>query len=98
MACSVPAIERKAYVQRVVREAIKEVDGRSPRPSVTQDTILGPGGLGHSTALRKLYHGAIRARLMEKGCVMAKLTPESFVAPALVRVRDVSVIVEGDLK
>ena len=98
MACSVPASERKAYVQRVVREAIKEVDGRDPRPSVTQDTMLGPGGLGHSTTLRRRYHTAVRNRLTDKGCVMGKLTPESFAAPALVRVRDVSALVEGDLK
>lgn len=98
MACSVPASERKAYVQRVVRESIKEVDGRNPRPSVTQDTMLGPGGLGHSTTLRTRYHRAIRDRLALNGCVMKTLTPASFAAPALVRVRDVTALVEGDLR
>jgi hypothetical protein len=98
MACSVPPSLRKAYVQRVVRESIKEVDGRNPPPSVTQDTLLGPSGLGHSTTLRRRYHRAVRDRLAQNECVMRTLTPESFAAPALVRVRDVTALVEGDMK
>lgn len=97
MPCTVPAAERKAYAQRVVRLAIKEVAGGNPPPTVTQDTILGSGGLGHSPAKRKRYHRAIRDRLADMGCVMKTLSPESFTNQALVRVRDVSVMVEGDL-
>jgi hypothetical protein len=97
MACTVPEDKRKAYVQRVVRESIKEVDGRNPPPTVTQDTILGPAGLGHSTTLRKRYHGAIKKRLAENECAMRTLTPQAFADEKLVRVRDVSALVEGDL-
>ena len=97
MTCSIPKDKQKAYVQRVVRESIKDVDGRNPQPTVTQDTMLGPGGLGHSTTLRKRYHGVIRTRLSENGCVMKTLSPESFAADTLVRVRDVTALVLGDL-
>lgn len=97
MSCSVPKDKQKAYVQRVVRESIKEVDGRDPSPRVTQDTMLGPGGLGHSTTLRKRYHGAIRMRLSKNGCAMTTLSPEAFAADTLVRVRDVTALVLGDL-
>lgn len=97
MACSVPKDKQKAYVQRIVRESIREVDGRDPRPTVTQDTMLGPGGLGHSATLRKRYHGEIRARLSENGCAMKTLSPESFAADSLARVRDVTALVLGDL-
>lgn len=97
MACSIEQDKRKPYVQRVVREAIKEVDGRNPPRVVTQDTMLGPNGLGHSTTLRRLYHAAIAKRLAPNGCVMKTLTPQSFSDDALVRVRDVTAKVLGDL-
>jgi hypothetical protein len=95
MVCSVAAEDRKAYVQRVVRQSIKEVDGGSR--TVTQDTMLGSAGLGHSTIKRRRYHEPIRVRLAEQGCVMKTLSPESFAAETLVRVRDVSALVQGDL-
>jgi len=97
MVCSVEEGKRKAHVQRVVRESIKQVDARDPPLTVTQDTMLGPLGLGHSTPLRKQYHPAIKARLSENGCIMKTLTPQSFADGSLVRVRDVSTLVLGDL-
>jgi hypothetical protein len=97
MACSVKGEDRKPYVQRVVRESIKKVDGGLV--SVTQDTILGPPmGLGHGALKRKGYHPEIAKRLMtEGGCRMKTLTPASFTAAALVRVRDVTALVLADL-
>lgn len=97
MACSIEVDKRKAYIQRVVRESVRQVDARHPPFLVTQDTMLGPLGLGHSTTLRKRYHSAIKARLSVNGCIMKTLTPQSFADGSLVRVRDVSALVLGDL-
>jgi len=97
MTCDVEEDKRKAYVQRIVRLAILEVDARNPPRQVTQGTLLGSSGLGHGAAKRMLYHPAIGKRLAVNGCVMKTLTPDSFTDPALVRVRDVSDLVLGDL-
>lgn len=95
MTCSVPSSERKAYVQRVVREAIKSLC--PPTQSVTQDTALGPIGLGHGNPIRRKYHERIKQRLDPNGCRMKTLTPDSFADSALVWVRDVSALVLADL-
>ena len=97
MTCNVPSDKRKAYVQKIVRDAIAQVDEGDS--TVTQDTILGNGGLGHSTTTRMSYHEAIRKKLVaaKDGCVMKTLTPASFADNALVRVRDVAALVQGDL-
>jgi hypothetical protein len=55
--------EKKRFVMRVVREAIKRVDGGT-RP-VTQRTWLGPNGLGHLAPRRRLYCGEINTGLAE---------------------------------
>lgn len=98
MACTFESEdEKKSFVRRCVSGGIKDVDGG--QRNVAQITILGNGGLGHTSAFRKRYRAAINARLLKRGpdCGMKSLTPESFTAPGLVIVRDVSDLVLGDL-
>lgn len=95
MACQVEEEKRKSYVNRIVVQAIKSLC--PPGTSVTQDTSLGPTGLGHGGARRQQYHQAIQKLLAAQGCAMKTLTPDSFTDAALTRVRDVSKQVLEDL-
>lgn len=88
--------ERKRFVQRVVRESIKTADGGNV--VVTQDTSLGPSGLGHGCPLRQHYHPLIADRLKEIGCAMKNLAPMAFCAAEVVRVRDVTKLVLDSLQ
>ncbi len=98
MACNVEPAQRKSHVQRIVRESIQATDSQqNPPPTVTQDTILGPSGIGHGPLMRKKYHAKIKARLAVDGCAMRTLTPESFTKDDLKRVRDVTEMVLADL-
>ncbi len=89
--------KKKRTVRLCVSRAIKKVDGNL-RP-VTQLTLLGHGGLGHTPTKRRLYRAAINEELLKEGgdCGMKTLVPDDFSASALLLVRDVSDLVEADL-
>ena len=94
MACEFENDEaKKLFVMRVVREAIKAVDGG--HRIVTQRTWLGPKGLGHLAAKRQLYCGEINLGLAEKGagCRLNAATCAAVADPGLARVADVTDIV-----
>ena len=88
--------ERKPFVQRVVRESIKEEDGGDV--PVTQDTSLGPAGLGHACSIRQRYHPRIAKALKARGCRMKTVTPAKFCGPEVRRVRDVTKLVLNDME
>ena len=96
MACLFPNdAARSAYIRRIVRESIAEVDEGDP--TITQQTLLGPSGLGHGAALRRKYYGAIQRRLENRGCTLVGLSPESFVAATVRLVADVTKLVSDNL-
>jgi len=65
---------------------------------VTLGTLLGPGGLGHGPSTRRKYHALIQQKLAETPvCRTLTLTPNSYVAPTLVFVRDIDALVLADL-
>ena len=98
MACTFANDDEKwAFVMQIVRAAIRQVDGLNRR--VTQQTVLGPAGLGHLPEKRELYFDAINEGLASNGnsCRLRTLSPQSFRAPALLIVRDVSKLVSDDI-
>jgi hypothetical protein len=95
--------EKKRFVRRCVSAGIRAVDGGNR--SVTQQTLLGVGGLGHTASRRKLYLSAINARLTARdpACGTKTLQSDTLAAmgppfpPGLVIVADVSDLVEADI-
>jgi hypothetical protein len=95
--CEESSVEaRKRLVQQTVRESILEIDGREDI-HVTQDTSLGPSGLGHSCPLRMTWMSEIKKRLRTHGCKVVGVTPTDACKPTIVRVRDVTKLVLANL-
>ena len=88
--------ERKRAVQKIVRDCIKQVDGRNV--NVTQDTAIDDSGLGHSCELRKKYFPCIAAQVEALGCKIVNLAPAAFCAADVNRVRKVTALVLGAMK
>ncbi len=97
MTCSVPKKEKTEYVQLLVLEYFRELEG--PDVVITLGTSLGGKGLGHTMVKRKGYHRGIAAKLEAKGqgCRMKTLTPQAFTDSKLKFVGDVAALVEKDL-
>lgn len=88
--------ERRMFVMWVVRTAIK---GVSPNdPPVSQDTLLGRTGLEHNAARRRKYYRIIRILVEERGCRLVGLSPASFTASGVDRVRHVTALVLAALR
>jgi hypothetical protein len=88
--------DRLALVRSAVRFALKQLSPAGQ--AVTLGTLLGPGGLGHGPSTRRRYHALIRQKLAEKAfCETLTLTPQSYVDPKLIFVRDIDALVLADL-
>ena len=96
MACTFASDKAKlSYVQRAVRLGIAEADGDDP--IVTQDTFLGPSGLGHLAPIRRKYYAAIRSRVQARGCDLGQLSIDDLADSKLVQVKDVTALVLKNL-
>lgn len=105
MTCTVPKSERSDYAQELVLRYFEKVVGHAH--VVTLGTSLGPDGIGHTPAKRKLYYYGIKEVLehgiedvffQPRGCMMKTLSPNSFGdTKRYATVGDIATMVEKDL-
>lgn len=95
MGCTVTKKDRAEYCQQVVLEYFQ---GLAPDGMiVTLETSLGPWGLGHLPAKRKLYFSGIKQLIAKKGCGFKSLNPNKFADASLKTVGAVAALIEKDL-
>ncbi|MDP4073922.1 hypothetical protein [Acidovorax sp. A1169] len=95
MTCSVKSSDRAEYVQILILEYFRKIEG--PGVVVTLDTFLGKHGLGHSMIRRKGYRDGIAEILSVRGCSMRTLRPTDFVDGKLPTVGHIAALVLKDL-